>query len=104
MAKNLYQINAKAHVAWTHRLNSGTTFSQRGEPYCATIANFFKFEYPDEENKTARVYVTIQIDDYIEPYVVYIIKKGRNYYIDLNSTSFNNCGDKEKQLILDYLR
>lgn len=36
MAKNLHQINPKAYVAWTHRLNPNTTFSQRGEPYCCS--------------------------------------------------------------------
>ena len=104
MAKNLHQINPKAYVAWTHRLNPNTTFSQRGEPYCSTIDNFFKFEYPNVENKTARAYVTIQINDRLESYDIYIIKKGENYYIDLNSASFTNCGDDAlKASILDHL-
>lgn len=104
MAKNLHQINSRAYVAWTHRKNPGTTFSQRGEPYCATIDNFFKFEYPGVENKTARAYVTIQNNGDLDSYDIYIIKKGENYYIDLNSTSFNNCGnDALKASILDYL-
>lgn len=104
MAKNLHQINSKAHVAWTHRKNPGATFSQRGEPYCATIDNFFKFEYPGVENKTARVYVTIEDCNDIYAYDIYIIKKGENYYIDLNSTSFNAYSDGTKSLMLDYLR
>ena len=44
MAKNLHQINPKAYVAWTHRLNPNTTFSQRGEPYCSTIYKFSRFD------------------------------------------------------------
>ena len=104
MAKNLHQINSKAYVAWTHRKNQGTTFSQRGEPYCATIDNFFKFEYPGVENKTARVYVTIQDCNDLYAWDIYIIKKGENYYIDLNSASFNAYSDGTKSLMLDYLR